>query len=442
MRLDHGLSAEKKGLSISLFEKNGEPGGVIKSKQEQEWLLEGGPNTIMARSEQLWNLIDQLGLNDQIVQTGKEASRRYIVKDGRPTPLPQSLMQFAKTDLLSISAKFRLFKEPFIEKGDSLESIADFFERRLGTEVVDYAVNPFVAGIYAGDPKKLSIRHTLSKVYELEQKYGSIIKGAVKSRGNSKPKSAKSRHGLISFKKGIQQLPKALGEKLGDNIHYECPISSFKRRENRWTLSSADEIFSGFDALLYTAPLHQLSPIVIQMEKARLVSQLNSMPYAPVAIVSLGFPIDQIEHSLDGFGMLVPEVEPFNILGVLFSSSLFQGRAPQDHALLTCFAGGQRNPEHVNLPDDRLIKMVTDDLDQLLGCSGEPVFSSIHHWKKAIPQFGLNHQNYLDLMEELETANPGFYMTGNFRREVSVPGCIEQAYETAGRIASFFESRV
>lgn len=436
---------KQRGFDITLFEQGSQPGGKIRSYNENDWLVERGPNTIMARSEKLWNLIEQLDLHDQVVRTGSEAARRFIVKNGRPVAIPQSLMQFLTTNLFSTRAKFRLLKEPFIDKGLEKESIAAFFERRLGKEVVDYAINPFVAGIYAGDPEQLSIEHTLSKVYEFEQKYGSILKGAVKSRRSSSASrgSSANRKGLISFKNGAQQLPQKLREKLGKHIQFNSPVTSFVHQADSWSLTTNDDqTHFGFDALLYTAPVHQFENTTVQVEKSELIPKLTSIPYAPIAVVSLGVRVEQIQHPLNGFGMLVPEVEPFNMLGCLFSSSLFEGRAPEEHALLTCFVGGQRNPEYVKRSDKELLDLVSRDLQKLLGYTDNPVFTSIYRWEKAIPQYGLDHQNYLDIMDQLESANPGYFLTGNYRHEVSVPGCIEQAYETAERIASFFESRV
>ncbi|MFH5833821.1 protoporphyrinogen oxidase [Halalkalibaculum sp. DA384] len=430
----------KKGLEVTVFEKKGYPGGVIKSIRNQGWLVEWGPNTIMAKSEQLWELIKELDLTEHVVETGKEAAKRYIVKNGRPEPLPTSVGGFLRTPLLSLKGKLRIFREPFIPKSRQPESIADFFERRLGREVRDYAVNPFVAGIYAGDPRQLSIRHTLSRVYELEQQFGSIFKGAVKSSRRSKSNSSVRRPGLISFKRGLQELPNQLVKQLDSSIRFGSAATAVTRKDRTWAVTVNDEETHAFDSIIFTAPLHQLDALTFDVEKPGLIDHLESLRYAPIATVSLGFKREQVSHPLDGFGMLVPDAEPFNILGCLFSSSLFGNRAPEEHVLLTCFIGGERHPGHVDLPNPKIKEMVTDDLGQLLGCTGQPQFESLHRWNRAIPQYGLDHQSYLDAMDELEECNRGLYLTGNFRYEVSVPGCISGAYETADRAASFLQS--
>lgn len=436
--LTTGFLLDQDGVDVTIFEKSGDTGGVIQSIRKDGWLLERGPNTVMAKDEQLWELIEQLELSDQITRPGPEASRRYIVKNGTPQALPTSLWEFIRTSIISTSAKFRLFKEPFIAKSDEPETIADFFERRLGREVLDYAVNPFVAGIYAGDPQKLSIRHTLSKVYELEQEYGSIVKGMAKSGGGSKSKPSSSSHkkGLISFKNGIQQLPQTMQQRLGEAVQFGSPVTRVTSHIGKWKVH-ANNNSTEFDALVYTAPLHKLSSIDFALEQPELLEKLHTLPYAPIATIGLGFRRSQIQHSLGGFGMLVPEVEPFNILGCLFSSSLFEGRAPEDHILLTCFVGGDRNPEHLEYTDQELYRLVMEDLQALLGCSGDPVFQSLHRWQQAIPQYYMDYQDYLDDMEVLEEKNPGFFLAGSFREAVSVPGCISNAHETAASVASF-----
>lgn len=437
--LTTGFLLRNQGFDITIYEKSASPGGVIKSVKQDEWLIELGPNTIMAKSEQLWNLIKKLNLETEIVETGDEAKKRYVIKNGRPLPLPASLSQFFSTGLISAKAKLRLFKEPFISKGNTEETVSDFFERRLGKEVVDYAVNPFIAGIYAGDPKELIMRHTFSSLYELEQEYGSLARGAIKSVNKKKNKPAKK--GLISFRKGVQQLPEALALQLRSNMKFTSSISGVFNYETGWQLKTKEqEQPFHHDVVIFTAPLHTIPSIQVQINRSELFKRLADLRYAPIVTAAVGFNRNQVEHPLDGFGVLVPEVEPFDILGCLFSSSLFEGRAPQDRVLLTCFAGGERSPGMVDESEEAIEALVLQNLESLLGCSGNPLFVNIHKWENAIPQFNKDYQSYLDTMEELEHSNPGFYMTGNFRGEVSVPGCIRSAHETAERVATFLES--
>jgi len=442
-----GLSAafalRQKGFEVTLYEKRARPGGVIRTVEEDGWLVELGPNTLLVNSDALRELIDGLNLSDRVVQAGRESKKRFIVKDGKPAPVPVSLPGFLKTDLLSTGAKFRLFKEPFVSRDSDNSSVDEFFEDRLGREVADYLVNPFIAGVYAGDPGRLSMQHTFSSVYALEQEYGSLFKGALKSAWKRKDRNKKNSglKGLISFRQGLNELIDSLQSQLNAGLRLESEVTGFSINGKKWQLDIKGERHPKlFDSVIYAAPLHQLRDIRTEPQLRTLLDDLSELRYAPIATVALGFEHSQVEHPLDGFGMLVPELESRFILGCLFSSSLFQNRSPESHHLLTSFIGGERNPELVDKTAAELRELALEDLRPLLGITGDPVFSHIHKWKRAIPQYELNHQVYLDRLDELEEQNPGLFFTGNFRHEVSVPGCITHAYETASRTASFLES--
>src|SRR5690625_234670 len=172
---------QKRGIPATVYEKAGEVGGVIRTVRKEDWLVEEGPNTLMANSGRVWNLLDELHLGDAIIEADSQARRRFIARDHRPVALPASPAAFLRTPLLSTGARLRLLKEPFVgPSGADDESIAAFIRRRLGQEPLDYGVNPFVSGVYAGDPKKLSIKHTFSTLWEMEQRNGSLLKGLSK----------------------------------------------------------------------------------------------------------------------------------------------------------------------------------------------------------------------------------------------------------------------
>ncbi|MDX1618210.1 MAG: protoporphyrinogen oxidase [Balneolaceae bacterium] len=439
-----GFALQQRGFACTVYEKGAAPGGVIRTHNEGGWLVELGPNTLMAKSQKVWNLIEALDLGDAVVRAGAEAKKRFIVKNGVPQPIPTSLMDFFRSDLLSAGAKLRLLKEPFVNRSNGNTSVASFFEQRLGSEVADYLVNPFIAGIYAGDPRSLSVKHTFSSLFEMEQQHGSLLKGALFSARKKKRRTdPPAAGGLISFRQGLRQLTGALASRLESALKLESVVTGIAREGERWSLELNGASRSiPHDALIYTAPLHRLTDIRCELERPApsMLEELAGLRYAPVATVALGFERSHVEHPLDGFGVLAPEAENRTVLGCLFSSSLFENRAPESHLLLTSFVGGERNPDLVDIPDARLGDLVLEDLRTLLGITGEPRFVQIHKWQHAIPQFGLEHQSQLDRMEALEEANPGLYLTGNFRNEVSLPGCIEQAYETSDRVASFLKS--
>lgn len=422
----------KKGINVTVYEKRDSVGGMIHTSRQDGWLLELGPNTLMVRSEKIWNLLHKLDLDNQLLEANRKSKKRFIVKDGNPTPLPMSLWDFIGTGLLSGSAKLRLLKEPFIDKGENDdESIARFVERRLGKEVLDYAVNPFVSGIFAGDPKKLSAKHTFSMLHELEQKHGSIFKGMLK-----REKKASSRKALISFKNGLQELPKALHEAIGDSVRLNHCISGISKENKSWSIYFEDNPRTEHDIIISTLPTHALSVCLQHTQVKGLISKLSDLPYAPVSVLHLGFKRNKINHPLDGFGMLIPEVENFKILGTLFSSSLFPGRAPEGSTLLTVFIGGVRNPWLAQLSKDQLVPKVQQELNLLLGISGSPEFISHTFWEKAIPQYEVGYDQYLAIMDQIETELPGLHIAGNIRGGVSVPDCIEGGLKMAEKIVN------
>lgn len=434
----------EKQIDVTVYEKSSIPGGVIRTTHQDGWHVELGPNTIMARKPKVWELLNAVDLSDRVIFANKRSKNRYIVKNGEPRALPLSFLDFLTTGLFSWSSKLGLFREPFIKPvGDDHESVADFFERRFGKEAVQYAVDPFVAGIYAGKADRLSMKHTFPAIFSMEQKHGSVIRGAVKrkSKKGEKPSPPSYKKGLINFDRGLRILPETLSDRLGNAVHFDAPVSAVERHQHKWKLEIENQDTQPeHDALILTLPAHRLQKLNAPPHLEASFEQLSDIPYVPVSVVALGFKQSQVQHPLDGFGMLVPSVEPYNILGTLFSSTLFPGRAPDDHVLLTTFTGGGRQPDLALLPDNKLYEVVLDDLRELLGICGEPVYSLRHTWTTAIPQYNLGYDSYINVMEQMDRDNPGLYLAGNFRDGVSLPDRIEQAYETAEKVELFLRS--
>lgn len=417
-------------IPVTVYEKEDHVGGAIKTFHQNGWMVEEGPNTLMVKSKQIWDLLKELDLIDEHVEAGQTAKKRFIVKNGNPIPLPMSLGSFIKTDLLTTKAKFRLLKEPFADvSANEDESIAQFISRRLGREPLDYAVNPFVSGIYAGDPKKLSIKHTFESLWNMEQQHGSLFKGLLKKdRSGEKPKRA-----LISFKQGLQQLPLAMADQLGDAVKTGTQIQTVKKDNDQWIVKAEKDekiIRDEHNIIVSTLPAHNLGSIFADLQ----FNPLSELPYAPLSVVALGFSRDQVIHPLDGFGMLIPGVEQFQTLGTLFSSSLFAGRAPEGYTLLTSFIGGARNPEVASKDPKELQSIVLKEIKKLLGISGEPVFSHHHYWPATIPQYTVGYDKYLTAINHIENQYPGLYINGNFRGGVSVPNCIISGFSMAQSI--------
>jgi protoporphyrinogen/coproporphyrinogen III oxidase len=409
------------GLRVTVFEAENRPGGMLRSTREDGYLLEWGPNTIQTTTPLLERLIESMDLSDEVVEASAEAKRRYVVKGGRPVPLPSSPVDFLRTPLFSTGAKLGLLREPFLKArtGQSDESVADFTRRRLGSEFLQYAVDPFVAGVHAGDPHQLAVQHAFPKLSALEARYGSLIRGSLhlkrERKGNSEW-TGPARH-MFSFREGLSTLPEYMARSLGSSVRLGTSVTRIERN-GRWQVTS-NGATEDFDGVVFTGPVHSLPHLHLAEET--LIEPLKAVIYAPVAVLGLGYRREDIAHPLDGFGLLVPAVEPgFEILGCLFSSTLFEGRAPAGHALLTVFIGGMRRPDLPHAEEKILVDTAARDLGRLLGIEGRPVFHHLVRWPKAIPQYMIGYGEVKKSIASLEAANPGFVFAGNFRQGVSV----------------------
>lgn len=420
------------GHSVQVLEADSRPGGVIRTDTDNDFLVEAGPNTLRP-SPLLETLVEDLDLNSERVWANDAASRRYIVRAGRPHSLPMSVGAFLTSDLFSTGAKLRLLAEPFIGPSpESDESLADFTRRRLGREMLDYAIAPFVGGVFAGDPEQLSAQHAFEKLVDLENEYGSLFWGAFRSDGD--PDDTPS--GLYSFQDGIQTLPNTLANRLSDHITYDTRVTQLRENDGQWTIHAdgPDGAYTtSVDALLSTMPLHTLSAITLDTSVD--CAPLADVTYPPVQVVALGYERAAVDHPLDGFGMLVPPVEDdFDILGTLFSSTLFPNRAPDAHVLLTTFVGGARAPALARRAPGAVQSVVERDLERLLGVRADPVFSHHVHWPRAIPQYTRGYGAVKDTLSALETEHPSLFFAGNYRQGVAVGDAAASGADAAHRL--------
>lgn len=428
-----GLTAafelQQRGIDCVVYEASDRVGGCIKTIKEDGFLIECGPNSLLDTHPNLGKLIDRLGLKDHKLPANTDAQNRFIVRDGKPIALPTSPPAFFTSKAFSTKAKLRLFREPFIKsKSNESESLADFVKRRLGQEFLDYAINPFVSGVYAGDPARLATCHAFPKLYELEQKYGSLIKGAIQGAKERKKRAevAAKDARMFTLDEGLELLPKRLAEKLSGAVRLEYPIAGITQLDSgRWDIGS-----EAYSDVVLAIPAHAMTKLKTPFDLALM----NEIYYPPVASVSLGFNVNQFTHPLNGFGMLIPKVENRFSLGALFPSSIFKGRAPDGMALLTVFVGGSQSPERATQSEETILAHVLDDLHDLLGLDGIPDYQRFSFWPQAIPQYVVGYEKYLDLMKKIEANHPGIHFAGHYRDGISVANSILSGLNVAERI--------
>jgi oxygen-dependent protoporphyrinogen oxidase len=417
------------GLRVTVLEASPRVGGAIETLTERAadgvWRFELGPNTVLENDESVGRLIRDSGLDGEKITALPSAKRRFLWKGERLHPLPAGPGDFLTTSLFPPGAKLRLLREPWIQRpaGDAEETIAAFVRRRLGQAFLDYAVGPFVSGVYAGDPERLSVRWAVPKIANLEREHGSLIRGAIHGartrRTGPTPGGA-----MISFRAGLEELPRRLAEAIGDvRTGTACErivstVSGF-RAETSAGAFEASRVVLAVPAEVAARLLDEASE-----GRSRLLAEI---PYAAVAVVALGVRRSDIAHPLGGFGFLAPRKEGLRVLGCLFPSEIFPDRAPAGHVALSAFVGGRTDPEITGWSEERIAAAVEADLRRSLGLSGEPVFRVVRRWPRAIPQYELGHGRFVDLARDLETALPGLRLGGNYLRGVSVPDCIKNA---------------
>ena len=430
----------KAGIDAHVVESSATPGGVIRSELRDDYFLEYGPQSFNATSAVL-NLCRELHIDDRLLQAPPNVPRYVLVK-GTLRPVPLSPPAFIASSLFSPLTKVSVLRD--ILGGStpptSDESIAAFTRRKFSRELLDKLVGPFVSGIYAGDPEKLSLRSAFPQLYEAEKSAGSIIRGLLFS---AKKRSASAeKPTLQTFREGNQTLIQALATNLESKLR--CTVTAQRIRLTTAShettidtptfevtlLANGREESLTTNGLIIATPAQEAATLLRDLDP-QFESALSPIPYAPVAVVSLGYPKNSIRHSLDGFGFLVPRSSGLRILGTVWNSSLFPNRAPDGHVLLTTFMGGASDPSAVSLPESEIVSTVHRELASVLGISQPPTFSHLHAWQRAIPQYNLGHARRIRQLDQMQNKYPFIRLIGNYLRGPALGTCVEQALTVA-----------
>ena len=400
-----GLTAafylKRKGIPVTVYEASERGGGVIQSLRQDGYLAEFGPNTLLETSPKITLLVRDAGLESRRLNPDPRAEARYVVRYKRPIAMPSSPLGFFTTSLFTAKAKFAVLREPFVpaRRDGKEESIAEFVQRRLGQEFLDHAIDALVAGVYAGDPYKLSVLQAFPKLAQLEARYGSLIKGQILGARERKQRGevAKDRAPKFSFDGGLQVLPDTLRERLGDDLHLNTSVVKLTQTADGWAVDLRErgqDAQAEHSAVIYAGTAFKLTELKVEAEGPLDFAPFSEIRYPPVASVVLGFRREDVAHPCAGFGMLIPRVEGFKILGTIFSSSLFPNRAPAGHLTLTSYVGGERYPELASLAPEELFALTCADLRVLLGVRGKPTFQHSVFYPRAILQYNVGFGCY------------------------------------------------
>jgi oxygen-dependent protoporphyrinogen oxidase len=443
-----GLTAafclKRKGVPVTVYEAANRVGGVIQSIRADGYLAEFGPNTILETSPRIGQLVHDAGLAARRLDPDPKTEARYVVRYQRPIAMPGSPLGFFTTKLFTLRAKLAVLREPFVppRRDGKEESVAEFVLRRLGQEFLDHAIDALVAGVYAGDPYKLSVPQAFPKLGQLEARYGSLIKGQIFGARERKRRGeiAKDRAPKFSFDEGLQVLPETLRDNLGEAVRLNAAVTRLTQTSDGWMLDLRERgqpTRDAHSAVIYAGTAFKLAELEVQAPAPLPLAAFAEIRYPPVASVVLGFRREDVAHPCEGFGMLIPKVEGFKILGTIFSSSLFPNRAPAGHLVLTSYVGGERYPELAALPPEQLFALTCADLRVLLGVKGNPTFQHSVFWPKAIPQYNLGYGRYRDLMTRIEGDAPGLFFAGHYRDGVSISDSIVSGCNVADRAGAF-----
>lgn len=448
------------GRNVLLIESGDRVGGVMRTLDADGFLLEQGPNSLRGTHEFL-DLVEELGLLDELV-TADPRAPAYVFAAGQLHAVPMSLLALLKTKLISNAAKLRLMREPFVvpaaagnvrRRGISVaaetasvvseESIASFVRRRLGAEILENLVAPFLSGVYAGDPEQLSVQACFPKLAEFESEAGSIARGAWRAgrRGKQQPAPRSLRpYRLCSFQRGLQTLPERLGRELGASLLTGAQVTSIQINNAEAAARFTITVEGGraqktlqCAALVIATPAYVAARILAK-PAPDVATLVGAVPYVSLVSVPLAYKSEEVARPPDGFGFLAPRSAGLRMLGSIWNSSLFAERATAGWLLMTNYIGGATDPAAIKLSDEELIQTVHGDLRKVLRIAGAPRPLPITRYERAIPQYNLGHAWRVAKLAAALHNHPGLHLAGNYLRGVSLGDCIKQAEHLAAAI--------
>jgi protoporphyrinogen/coproporphyrinogen III oxidase len=438
-----GLAAayelQRRGAAVTVVEASDRVGGVVTTERFDGWVVDGGPDALLVQKPAAVALCRELGIADRLVSTLTPRTA-YVLRDGRLHPLaegsflgfPLHLGALVRSSVFTIGGKARMACEVLVPRrgGDEDESIGSFVRRRFGDEAVDYLAEPLLAGIHAGDVERLSLRALFPRLLEAERQSGSVIRAFRALHVKPSPQGA-----FVSLPGGTGELVDALASALAPGtVVTGARVTDLRRTGHLrvdWPGGSIDA-----RAVILGVPAYVAASLLRGFDTT-LAALCDGVPYASTATVAFGFDRGQVAHPLRGSGFVVPRVERCALLAGTWVTSKWPGRAPDGHVLLRGFLGGGRDPHRLDAGDDELIELALDELRELLGISGAPLFARLFRWTRQSPQYEVNHLQRVAAIERQLGAVPGVFLTGSGFRAIGIPDCIADAREIAARAADF-----
>jgi oxygen-dependent protoporphyrinogen oxidase len=426
------------GAEVAVVEAADRPGGKALTLREEGWTVEQGPNGFLDSVPRTLELAEELGLKERIQPADESAARRFLWLRGRLREIPTSPPAFLRSDLLSLRGRLRVLGEPLARRrpeGD--ESVAAFARRRIGAEAARSLVSPMVLGVFAGDAERLSLRSVFPRMWEMESEHGSLFRALLARRrarrGDRGGPSGPGGH-LTSFRSGVQELVGALADALGERLSCGGSVERLRRVEEGWRVAVRGEGEERPAEAVVLACEAFASARLLESLDAALAAELLRIAYAPVAVLGLAYEGEQLSEVPAGFGFLAPRGEGLRILGCLWDSSIFPGRAPEGKVLLRVMLGGAVDPEAARLEEEEMVSLVREELRRSMGIEARPVRTFLKRWERGIPQYEKGHQARLEAIEGRRALHPGLHLTGNAYRGVALNSCVTEADRVAAEV--------
>ncbi len=444
----HALGLQK-SLHCELWEGTDRLGGTIGTDRMQGYSVDWGPNGFLDREPLTLQLVDELGLRDQLEPANPNSENRFIAKNGHLHPVPFSPAKIIATGLLRPLEKARIFCEPFIpaRRDDGDESVYGFAARRIGRGAADAFVDPMVSGVHGGLARELSLPSCFPIMREMEIRYGGLVKALIarqlaKRRAIKAGQAPKRKSGgpagpgghLTSFKSGFDVIIQRLESRLQPIIAKSRRASRIRRGENAWEATDQAGFTVQARNLVLACPTYEAASFVKDFD-SELSAAFASIPYAPIIVVATGHRKEDIRNPLDGFGFLIPRNQGLRTLGSIWTSSIFSERAPEGFVQFRSMLGGDGDHSVLELADGQLWEILRKELDPLIGIRKDPAFIRIFRWQHGIPQFKLGHRERRSRIEQLAARHPGLHVAGNAYYGVGLNDCVKMAYRAAKQVS-------
>ncbi len=431
-----GLTAaynlKKAGVEVTLIERDSSVGGAIKTVLKHEsYLLELGPNTFLSSSDKIFNLSQELSISRKLIANENASKKRYVFRKDSLEEVPVGPKAFLRSPILSFSGKVRTLMEPFVRsRSDGCESMAAFVKRRAGKELLETLVDPFVSGVYAGDPYQLEMKSVFPRLVEIERECGSIFKGMKKLKGQM------GESNLLSYYWGMQTLPARIADLLGNAVRVHTNVEGVERLpDGRWTAYLDHSEALEADAVVIATHADEAARLLVNSSRD-IFEPLMAIRYVSLAVVHTAHKRGDIPAAMDGFGFLIPRREKVRMLGTIWSSTLFPNRAPQGETLMTNFIGGATDPFAIDLDDHEIFTHISLGLEQTMGIRCEPRFCHITRINQAIPQYTVGHQERVEKISNCLKRMPGVFLTGSYFTGISVTDTIAHAERVANSVVA------